>query len=115
MHASHLFNSNNNSTPPSKQAVSAVTKVAASTNTDNEYTSSESEQGDEDDTVELREPSEAGRRGYNEDDGEEVGDEEVDEKEMVEGDGAEHDLTRDEIDFRVSFSFCLGYSGMLLD
>ena len=42
-------------------------------------------------------------------------DEEVDEKEMVEGDGAEHDLTRDEIDFRVSFSFCLGYSGMLLD
>ena len=53
IHAFHLFNSNNNSTPPSKQAVSATTKVAASTNIDNEYTSSESEQGDEDDTVEL--------------------------------------------------------------
>ena len=98
MHASHLFNSNNNSMPPSKQAVSATTEGATSTNPDNEYTSGESEQGDEDDTVELREPSEAGRRGYNEDDGEEVEDEEVDETEMAEGDGAELDFTGDEID-----------------
>ncbi|PUU81574.1 kinase-like domain-containing protein [Tuber borchii] len=98
MHASHLFNSNNNSMPPSKQAVSATTEGATSTNPDNEYTSGESEQGDEDDTVELREPSEAGRRGYNEDDGEEVEDEEADETEMAEGDGAELDFTGDEID-----------------
>ena len=48
--------------------------------------------------MELRNSLEAGRRGYNEDDGEEVEDEEVDETEMVEGDGAELDLTGDEID-----------------
>ena len=97
MHASHLFNSNNNSMPPSKQAVSATTEDATGTNPDDEYTSGESEQGDEDRTVELREPSEAGRRGNNEDDGEGVEDE-VDETQMVEGDGAELDFTGDRID-----------------
>ena len=98
MHASHLFNSNNNSMPPSKRAVSATTEGATSTNPDNEYTSGESEQGDEDDTVELREPSETGRRCHNEEDGEEVEGEEVDETEIAEGDGAELDFTGDEID-----------------
>jgi len=98
MHASHLFNSNNNSMPPSKRAVSATTEGATSTNPDNEYTSGESEQGDEDDTVELREPSETGIRCHNSEDSEEVEDEEVDETEMAEGDGAELDFTGDEID-----------------
>ena len=48
--------------------------------------------------MELRDPSEDGRRGNNEDDGEEVEDDEVDETDMVEGDGAELDTNGDEID-----------------
>ncbi|RPA95045.1 kinase-like protein [Choiromyces venosus 120613-1] len=98
MHASHLFNSNNNSMPPSKQAVSVTTEGATSTNPDNEYTSGESEQGDEDDTVELKDPSVTGRGDRNEEDGEGVEDEEADGTEMAEGDGAELDMTGDEID-----------------
>ncbi|KAG0136055.1 kinase-like domain-containing protein [Tuber indicum] len=98
MHASHLFDSNNNSMPPSKQAVSATTEAGTSTNPDNECTSGESEQGDEDGTVELKEPSGARRGDHNEEYGEGAEDEEVDETEMAEGYGAELDMTGDEID-----------------
>ncbi|KAG0643466.1 kinase-like domain-containing protein [Tuber brumale] len=84
--------------PPSKHAVSATTEAATSTNPDNECTSGESEQGDEDDTVELKEPEEAGRGDHNEEYGEGAEDEEVDETEMAEGYGAELDMTGDEID-----------------